>query len=273
MNIREFLLSYLGSEGAEIAHTTAKSLHFGLDDQHPDKPDPSQNNQTDLIGELNDLLGVAAMLVAHGILPMNWQNMEAQARKCRKVERMARYSITRGTLQHTGPIWPMVQGEGRTEDVAVAGRAPSMFDIGWQDGVKGVVPLRELTHDDAAQYAQGYRAGQAFEKCKDRPDSVCSTTTGAFIPAPANVRDWRNVGLAAATMEWPNDPDADGVPNQTGPREAYAEGYAAGMQARGKAPEPEPFTPHPPATQHPSPEEIERAAIERRKDGERGTEF
>lgn len=100
MNINEHLLVCLAEEGAEIAQDADKSLRFGVKDVNfliPNGP----NNTERLVNELNDLLGVADMLVKQGVIPKNWQCPFKQLKKKTKVIQMMKYSKRVGALQCT----------------------------------------------------------------------------------------------------------------------------------------------------------------------------
>jgi hypothetical protein len=103
MNLQEHLLTCLGEEGSEIAQDIAKCLRFGLDDRNVLKPTGPTNRER-LVAELNDLLGVAAMLEELGILPDGWQNFEAQYAKRKKVEKFLDYARHVRALTGTGYI-------------------------------------------------------------------------------------------------------------------------------------------------------------------------
>jgi NTP pyrophosphatase (non-canonical NTP hydrolase) len=100
MNTIEHLLTCLGEEGAEIAHITSKAIRFGLHERWAKNPDESKpSNAERLIDELNDLLGVADMLVERGEIPANWMNIPKQEAKKEKVRKYMRYAkVDCGTL-------------------------------------------------------------------------------------------------------------------------------------------------------------------------------
>jgi hypothetical protein len=91
VNCIEHLLVCLGEEGAEITQDVSKSLRFGLDDRNILNPTGPTNRER-LIEELNDLLGVASMLVDKGVLPSDWQDEEKQVAKKSKVTKFMRYA-------------------------------------------------------------------------------------------------------------------------------------------------------------------------------------
>lgn len=97
MTTIEHLISCLGEEGAEIAQDCSKINRFGMFDTNcliPDGP----NNQERLIMELNDLLAVAEMLVANGLIPANWQCPIKQIAKMAKVHKFIEYARSVGTI-------------------------------------------------------------------------------------------------------------------------------------------------------------------------------
>lgn len=53
MNQEEYLLVCLMEESSEIAQAAAKSLRFGLDDTHPNRP--TETNELDLLTEYYQL--------------------------------------------------------------------------------------------------------------------------------------------------------------------------------------------------------------------------
>ncbi len=96
MNTIEHLLTCLAEEGGEIVQDVTKALRFGL----LDRPGAGAPTNTDcLVNELNDLLGVAQLLVDHGVLPCDWQSEAKIAAKMSKVERWMGYAKSVETLQ------------------------------------------------------------------------------------------------------------------------------------------------------------------------------
>lgn len=95
MTENEHLLTVLGEEGGEVAKEVSKALRFGLEDKltlDPAGPRGTEGptNAEKIVNELNDLLGVARMLVARGVIPENWQS---EARQQRKIERVTAYML------------------------------------------------------------------------------------------------------------------------------------------------------------------------------------
>lgn len=66
MNKQEHLLTILGEEGCEIGQICSKINRFGIDEVNILQPN-GPSNKYRLIEELNDLLGVAQILVEEGI--------------------------------------------------------------------------------------------------------------------------------------------------------------------------------------------------------------
>lgn len=97
MNTTEHLLTCLGEEGSEISKDVSKSLRFGLDDRNVLDPTGPTNRER-LILELNDLLGVAGLLVDLGIIPPDWTDSEKQIAKQRKVRHFMAYAAMTGAL-------------------------------------------------------------------------------------------------------------------------------------------------------------------------------
>lgn len=105
MNVEEHLLTVLAEEGGEVAKECHKALRFGLDDKltlDPTGPRGSTGPtvREKIVSELNDLLGVAQMLVDRKILPANWQDENLQKQKIQKVTRYMEYARQVGTLKN-----------------------------------------------------------------------------------------------------------------------------------------------------------------------------
>jgi hypothetical protein len=88
MTPQEHLLVSLMEESAEIAqvanritHAAAKALRFGLDDGYPGT---DRTNRTDLVREVNDLLGVLEALQEAGVeLPGLFDRQMIETKKSR----------------------------------------------------------------------------------------------------------------------------------------------------------------------------------------------
>jgi hypothetical protein len=97
MNAIQHLLTCLGEEGAEIAQDTSKCNRFGCNDRNFLNPTGPTNTER-LVNELNDLLGVAEMLVTEGVIPANWMDREKIAAKKEKVLNCMEYARKVGAL-------------------------------------------------------------------------------------------------------------------------------------------------------------------------------
>jgi len=98
MNTTEHLLTCLAEEGSEVTKDATKSLRFGLDDRNVLNPTGPTNRER-LVDELNDLMAVVDLCVAHGILPENWQSPEKHQAKLEKVEKFMNYAKKVGALK------------------------------------------------------------------------------------------------------------------------------------------------------------------------------
>lgn len=95
MNPIDYLLTQLASECSEVAHRVSKMLQFGLTETQPGQ---DLNNTTRLIDEMNDLIGVAEMLVTAGVLPADWESVDAQQKKIFRVIKYSKYAEQQGRL-------------------------------------------------------------------------------------------------------------------------------------------------------------------------------
>ena len=91
MTLNEHLLMCLAEEGSEVTQAVSKSLRFGLEDRNVLDP-LGPNNRERLVLELNDLLGVAALLVEVGVLPADWACPEKQLCKAEKSLKFLAYA-------------------------------------------------------------------------------------------------------------------------------------------------------------------------------------
>jgi NTP pyrophosphatase (non-canonical NTP hydrolase) len=103
MNATEHLLTVLGEECGEIAKEVSKSLRFGLDDKltlDPDGPRGTEGptNREKIVSELNDLVGVVRLLVAHEIISPDWSTPSKQEAKMKKVVAYMGYARKTGAL-------------------------------------------------------------------------------------------------------------------------------------------------------------------------------
>lgn len=97
MDATNHLLVCFGEEGSEIAQDTCKCLRFGLEDRNVLNPDGPTNRER-LVNELNDLMGVAELLVENGILPRDWYDRTKIDKKKAKVIEFMNYARKVGAL-------------------------------------------------------------------------------------------------------------------------------------------------------------------------------
>jgi len=96
MNIKEYLLVCVNEEGLEIGHAADKALRFGLHDGYPGT---DRTNITDLVAEINDLIGVLELMRENGIeLPKLFDRLDIETKKARVNKYMA-VSKNLGTLE------------------------------------------------------------------------------------------------------------------------------------------------------------------------------
>lgn len=95
MNMREYLLTCLAEECAEVQQEISKALRFGLEDWRP-RDETKENNRDKIQREFNDLLAVAEILNDHGILNIDFDQDKSE--KKAKVYRYAEYARERRTL-------------------------------------------------------------------------------------------------------------------------------------------------------------------------------
>lgn len=98
MNVTEHLLEKLGEECSEVHKETSKANCFGLQDVNYLIP-TGPNNESRIVNELNDLMGVVEMLVERDLLPADWQDSKKKAAKKRKVVENMIYAQAQGALQ------------------------------------------------------------------------------------------------------------------------------------------------------------------------------
>ena len=97
MNVPEHLLVCLAEEGAEVSQICAKALRFGLDEVNVMNPKGPSNRER-IVAELNDLMAVAKLCAAAGILPANWQDLASQENKIDKVRFFMDHARREGAL-------------------------------------------------------------------------------------------------------------------------------------------------------------------------------
>jgi NTP pyrophosphatase (non-canonical NTP hydrolase) len=99
----EHLLVCLAEECGEVAKEVCKALRFGLDDQvtrdpHGPRGTNGPTNREKIVAELNDLLGVVAMLRERKVFPLDWEDGEAAMKKMDRVEAFMGYARRVGAL-------------------------------------------------------------------------------------------------------------------------------------------------------------------------------
>lgn len=105
MNTQEHLLTCVGEEaveivqiGTRISQATSKALRFGLDDGYPQT---DRTNRSDLVREVNDLIGALEALQDAGVeLPGLFDRTAIEAKKARIAHWMEHAKNT-GALQTT----------------------------------------------------------------------------------------------------------------------------------------------------------------------------
>lgn len=80
----------------DLAKVACKSLRFGAGNVRPSRPDGGTNAER-LVDELNDMLAVADMLAARGVIPKTWRSKEKQKAKKEKVWRLYQEALARGS--------------------------------------------------------------------------------------------------------------------------------------------------------------------------------
>jgi hypothetical protein len=98
MNTIQHLMTVLGEEGAEIAQDASKCNRFGCNDRNFLNPTGPTNTER-LVNELNDLIGVVEMLIAHGVLPEDWMSRQKIEAKKEKVFNCMEYARKVGALE------------------------------------------------------------------------------------------------------------------------------------------------------------------------------
>lgn len=89
----EHLLFLIAEECAEVAQRASKAARFGIDEVQPGQP---LSNEQRIWQEMNDLVGVMELLMAHRGCG-GFSRAEADAKKA-KVEAFLKYSAECGTL-------------------------------------------------------------------------------------------------------------------------------------------------------------------------------
>lgn len=94
MNKREYLLTCLSEEGAELSQAAGKALRFGLDDTYY-----TESPREAIIREFNDLVGVLELLNENGVDFKKLHRRELIEAKKKKVKKFMEYSKEKGTLK------------------------------------------------------------------------------------------------------------------------------------------------------------------------------
>lgn len=97
MNRTEHLLTCLAEECAEVAQRVSKALRFGLDEVQPGQ---AQSNAERISDEIVDVISVASILAAEGVLPQLLVSdlFDAEQHKLEKIERFMAISREQGVL-------------------------------------------------------------------------------------------------------------------------------------------------------------------------------
>lgn len=97
MNIREYLLTCLSEECAEIIQAIGKIQRFGPKDKYPKKYKGTTTDR--LVEELNDFKGVIAECVMHDVIDGDWSDYSKIFAKRLKMRKYMKYSRRKRTLQ------------------------------------------------------------------------------------------------------------------------------------------------------------------------------
>lgn len=99
MNSTENLYIVASEECAEIQQCISKTLRFGADDHHPDRPECT--NEMELLTEYYQLQAVMEMLMEKGVLKtLSAEEIDGiKTAKKAKVEKYAEYSKEMGLLK------------------------------------------------------------------------------------------------------------------------------------------------------------------------------
>lgn len=95
MNRREYLLTCLSEECAEVGQRVSKALRFGMSEIQPGQ---GLSNDDRICEELRDLLAVATILQWEGHLGRIHPVHEETCAKLRKIEKFMSISVREGTL-------------------------------------------------------------------------------------------------------------------------------------------------------------------------------
>lgn len=102
MNLREYLLTQLISECAEVIHRATKAQHFGLTEIQEGQ---ALNNQERLDQEFIDLIATYQLLVYFGYLKINLKELKSiQSQIDAKILKIVKYMEHAAKNCHTIPI-------------------------------------------------------------------------------------------------------------------------------------------------------------------------
>ncbi|MEL0169841.1 MAG: hypothetical protein VW877_17110 [Pseudomonadaceae bacterium] len=96
MNVLEHLLVCAAEESGEVGQAAHKALRFGLDDHNPKT---LRTNRSEIVAEVNDLLGTLELIQEQGIeLPGLFDREAIESKKARVLAWM-NHAKANGTLQ------------------------------------------------------------------------------------------------------------------------------------------------------------------------------
>jgi len=98
MNLEEYLLNRMGEEAAEITQASTKMLSFGITHRVPSNRMAASDC---LVGEINDVLGVADFLNEIGVELFGIGKPQARKAKIQKIIAYMQVSIDAGCLTLT----------------------------------------------------------------------------------------------------------------------------------------------------------------------------
>ncbi len=93
---KQYLLTCLSEECAEVVQRCTKALRFGLEEVQEGQ---LLDNRERLIYELNDILAVIELLEEHGLDLSDIGNKEQIDKKKAKLYKYGKYSVSKGILK------------------------------------------------------------------------------------------------------------------------------------------------------------------------------
>lgn len=81
----------------ELVKMICKSLRFSLDERNVLNPSGPSNRER-IVAEMNDFAALVTVLEEEGIIPMNWMDSAAQAKKREKLQKFLEHSRKHGAL-------------------------------------------------------------------------------------------------------------------------------------------------------------------------------